>query len=106
MGRVKEINRKPVKGRKRKSVVYIICEGTETEIRYFKRFRSRGCPIDIIPISSQYKAADRLVQKVKATMGMNPYYPDEGDASKESVSLFKFLVKISQEAAHPAVADR
>lgn len=79
MGRVKEINRKPVKGRKRKSVVYIICEGTETEIRYFKRFRSRGCPIDIIPISSQYKAADRLVQKVKATMGMNPYYPDEGD---------------------------
>jgi len=80
MGRIKEISRKPVHGRKRNPVVYLICEGTETEIRYFKRFRSRGCHIDIIPIPSQYKAADRLVQKVRATMGTNPYYPDEGDA--------------------------
>ncbi len=59
--------------RKRNPVVYLICEGSETEIRYFKRFRSRGCNIDIIPISSQYKSADRLVQKAKATMGNNPY---------------------------------
>lgn len=79
MRRVKEISRKSVHGRKRNPVVYIICEGTETEIRYFKRFRSRGCHIDIIPIPSQYRAADRLVQKAKATIGTNPYYPDEGD---------------------------
>lgn len=79
MGRIKEISRKTVRGRKRNPVVYLICEGTETEIRYFKRFRSRGCHIDIIPIPSQYKAADRLVQKARATMGTNPYYPDEGD---------------------------
>lgn len=79
MGRIKEISRKPVRGRKRNPVVYLICEGTETEIRYFKRFRSRGCHIDIIPIPSQYKAADRLVQKARATMGTSPYYPDEGD---------------------------
>lgn len=75
----KEISRKPVRGRKRNPVVYLICEGEETEIRYFKRFRSRGCHIDIIPISSQYKAADRLVQKARATVGTKPYYPDEGD---------------------------
>ena len=79
MGRIKEISRRPGRRRKRNPVVYLICEGTETEIRYFKRFRSRGCHIDIIPISSQYKAADRLVQKVMSTMGTNPYYPDEGD---------------------------
>lgn len=79
MGRIKEISRKTAHRRKRNPVVYLICEGSETEIRYFKRFRSRGCHIDIIPISSQYKAADRLVQKARATMGTNPYYPDEGD---------------------------
>ena len=79
MGRIKEISRKSTHRRKRNPVVYLICEGTETEIRYFKRFRSRGCHIDIIPIPSQYKAADRLIQKVRATMGTNPYYPDEGD---------------------------
>ena len=80
MGRIKELSRKPARTRKRNPVVYLICEGSETEIRYFKRFRSRGCNIDIIPISSQYKSADRLVQKAKATMGNNPYYPDEGDS--------------------------
>lgn len=79
MGRIKEISRRPQRHRKRNPVVYLICEGTETEIKYFKRFRSRGCHIDIIPIPSQYKAADKLVQKVGATMGTNPYYPDEGD---------------------------
>lgn len=70
MGRIKEISRRPTRSRKRNPVVYLICEGSETEIRYFKRFRSRGCNIDIIPISSQYKSADRLVQKAKATMGV------------------------------------
>lgn len=54
MGRIKEISRKSAHTRKRNPVVYLICEGSETEIRYFKRFRSRGCNIDIIPISSQY----------------------------------------------------
>jgi hypothetical protein len=79
MGRIKEIGRKPTRKRKRNPVVYLICEGSETEIRYFKQFRSRGCNIDIIPIPSQYKSADRLVQKARATMGNNPYYPDDGD---------------------------
>ncbi len=79
MGRIKEIGRTPTARRKRNSVVYLICEGSETEIRYFKQFRSRGCSIDIIPIPSQYKSADKLVQKAKATMGNNPYYPDDGD---------------------------
>lgn len=79
MGKVKEIGRKPSGCRKRKPVVYLICEGSETEIRYFKKFRSRECNIDIVPIPSQYKSADKLVQKAKKTLGFSPYYPDEGD---------------------------
>ena len=69
MGRIKEISRKSAHTRKRNPVVYLICEGSETEIRYFKRFRSRGCNIDIIPISSQYKSADKLVQKLSIVVG-------------------------------------
>ena len=79
MGRIKEIERRASGKRKRKPVVYLICEGSETEIRYFKRFRTRDCNIDIIPIPSQYKSADKLVQKAGATIGYSPYYPDEGD---------------------------
>lgn len=79
MGRIKEISRKPAHRRARNPVVYLICEGSETEIRYFKKFRTRGCHIDIIPLTSQYKAADSLVKKAKATMGSNPYYPEDGD---------------------------
>lgn len=79
MARVKEIDRRASGRRRRNPIVYLICEGTETEIRYFKKFRSRGCRIDIIPLASQYKSADQLVKKAKATIGTNDYYPDEGD---------------------------
>lgn len=78
MGRIKEISRKS-SNRRRRPVIYIICEGTETEPRYFRQFRTRYCNIDIYPISSQYRAADRLVEKVPATLGSSPYFPDEGD---------------------------
>lgn len=78
MGRIKEISRNDRK-RVRRAVVYLICEGSETEPRYFRKFRRRGCNIDIIPLASQYKAADHLVKKAKATMGSNPYYPEDGD---------------------------
>lgn len=79
MGRIREIARTPKTKRKRNPVIYLICEGSETEIKYFKNFRSRGCNIDIIPIPSQYKAADKLVQKTKSTLGSYPYYPEDGD---------------------------
>ncbi len=59
MGRIKRTQSQACPNQKADPVVYLICEGSETEIRYFKRFRSRGCNIDIIPISSQYKSADR-----------------------------------------------
>lgn len=74
MGRIKEIERKASGRRKRNPVVYLICEGSETEIRYFKKFRSRECNIDIVPIPSQYKSADKLVQKARATIGYSDDY--------------------------------
>ena len=36
MGRIKEIDRRASGRRRRKPVVYLICEGSETEIRYLK----------------------------------------------------------------------
>ena len=44
----KEYDPNKVKRRKRKPIVYIICEGKETETLYFKHFRSRNCLVDII----------------------------------------------------------
>ena len=41
--------------RKRRPIIYIICEGKETEIKYFKHFRSRNCLVDIVPISSKIR---------------------------------------------------
>ena len=79
MGRIKEYDRKAVRKRKRNPVVYIICEGAETEPRYFNAFRTRYCNIDIVTLSSSYKSADSLVRKAKSTLGEHPYYPDEGD---------------------------
>ena len=70
MGRIKEIERRASGKRKRKPVVYLICEGSETEIRYFKRFRTRDCNIDIIPIPSQYKSADSWYKKQEQQLGI------------------------------------
>ena len=61
----KEYDPNKVKQRKRKPIVYIICEGKETETLYFKHFRSRNCLVDIIPISSKHKAAEHLVKHAK-----------------------------------------
>ena len=79
MARIKEYDRSSGRKRKRRPVVYIICEGTETEPRYFKAFRTRHCNIDIIMLPTPYKSAESQVRKVKSTLGQNPYYPDEGD---------------------------
>lgn len=47
----------PNKGsrRKRRPIIYIICEGKETETKYFRHFRSRNCLVDIVPISSKIR---------------------------------------------------
>ena len=75
----KEYNPDKVKNRKRKPVIYIICEGKETEPLYFKHFRSRNCLVDIIPISSKHKAAEHLVKHAKSLISQETYYPKDGD---------------------------
>ena len=62
----KEYDPNKVTRRKRKPIIYIICEGKETETLYFKHFRSRNCLVDIIPISSKHKAAEHLVKHAKS----------------------------------------
>ena len=75
----KEYDPNKVKRRKRKPIVYIICEGKETETLYFKHFRSRNCLVDIIPIPSKHKAAEHLVKHAKSLISQADYYPKDGD---------------------------
>lgn len=64
--------------RKRRPIIYIICEGKETETKYFKHFRTRNCLVDIVPISSKYQAAEHLVKHAKSLVQQD-YYPKDGD---------------------------
>lgn len=75
----KEYNPNKAASRKRRPVIYIICEGKETETKYFKHFRSRNCLVDIIPISSKHKAAEHLVKHAKDMIKPAAYYPKDGD---------------------------
>lgn len=79
MGRIKEANRSNRPVRHRKPVVYIICEGQETEIRYFKRFKTRDCIVEISPKISQHKEALSLVQHAKDVLKQDVFFPDTGD---------------------------
>ncbi|MCL2222291.1 MAG: RloB family protein [Oscillospiraceae bacterium] len=65
--------------RSRRPVIYIICEGSETEVNYFRRFRTRHSNIDIRPITSKHKSALHLVERATGTIRQEPYYPEDGD---------------------------
>ena len=65
--------------RSRRPVIYIICEGSETEVNYFRRFRTRHSNVDIRPITSKHKSALHLVERVTGTIRQEPYYPEDGD---------------------------
>lgn len=75
----KEYDPNKVMRRKRRPIIYIICEGKETETLQFKHFRSRNCLVDIIPISSKYKAAEHLVKHAKSLISQADYYPKDGE---------------------------
>jgi hypothetical protein len=72
-------NPNKVKQRNRKAIVYIVCEGKETEILYFKHFRSRNCLVDVVPLSSKHQAAIHLVKHAKSLISQMDYYPKYGD---------------------------
>lgn len=75
----KEYNPNKAARRKRRPIIYIICEGKETETLYFKHFRSRKCLVDIVPIPSKHKAAEHLVKHAKSLISQLDYYPKDGD---------------------------
>ncbi len=79
MARKIEEQRRTGGGRKRRPVVYIICEGSETEINYFKRFRTRYSNIDIRPLPSQHKSAQSLIAHARDVIKHEPYFPNDGD---------------------------
>ena len=75
----KEYDPDKAKRRKRRPILYIICEGKETETKYFRHFRSRNCLVDIVPISSKHKAAEHLVKHAKSLLSQADYFPKDGD---------------------------
>lgn len=79
MARIKELDRSSKGKRQRRPVIYLVCEGKETEIRYFKHFRTRNSGIDIIPVTSKQKSAVGLVRKAEKTLGDKDFFPDLGD---------------------------
>ena len=74
-----EYNPNKVKKRQRRPIIYVICEGQETETLYFRHFRSRNCLVDVVPIPSKHKAAEHLVKHAKALISQADYYPKDGD---------------------------
>lgn len=75
----REYNPNTVSKRKRKPIIYIVCEGNETEVLYFKHFRTRNCLVDIIPIPSKHKAAEHLVKHANSLIDKGSYNPKDGD---------------------------
>lgn len=78
-GMRREYDPNKVGKRKRRPIIYIICEGKETETKYFRHFRSRNCLVDIVPISSKYKAAEYLVKQAGKLIPRSDYFPKVGD---------------------------
>lgn len=78
--RKEEYNPDGITGRrKRRSIVYIICEGKETERKYFKHFRTRNCLVDVVPLPSKYQAAEYLVKQAEKLISQSEYYKEDGD---------------------------
>lgn len=73
----KEYDPNKVKRRKRKPIVYIICEGKETETLYFKHFRSRNCLVDIMILSI---LVDTFISKISFPMQPGPEIGSISDA--------------------------
>ena len=78
MARIKEYDREARK-RKQKSIVYVVCEGTQTEPKYFKNFNTRYCKVEVVPCPSQYKNASKLVKKAETSIGRREYHPEYGE---------------------------
>lgn len=78
-GMRKEYNPNRVQRRKRRAIIYIICEGEKTEMKYFKHFRSRNCLVEVTPMPSKHKAAEHLVKHARGLIGQSEYRPKDGD---------------------------
>ena len=80
MKRTRELKRELRKTRNRLPVVYIIVEGERTEKKYFDHFKRRNCNVQVLTISSEFKASNVLVSRVDRTLGQDEFVPELGDA--------------------------
>ena len=79
MRRIDERSRAGAKLRRR-PIIYIFCEGEETEPVYFRRFKSRNSNLEIRPIVSQSKSAPHLVAEARKYISRyESFYPEDGD---------------------------
>ena len=75
----KEYNPNRPDKRLRRPIIYIICEGKETETLYFRNFRARNYLVDIVPMRTKHTAAEHLVKHAKALLSQAEYSPKDGD---------------------------
>jgi hypothetical protein len=67
------------KTRKRKPVIFVICEGEKTEITYFNKYRTRESLVEVKSMPSQHKSASALVEHAKDVIKNENYYPEDAD---------------------------
>ena len=69
MARKQQVERAGEK-RRRKPIVYIICEGKKTEVNYFKSYKSRESLVVVEPLPSKFQSAKELVQHAKSWLNL------------------------------------
>jgi hypothetical protein len=67
------------KTRKRKPVVFVICEGEKTETTYFGKYRTRENLVEVKAMPSQHKSASVLIEHAKDVIKNENYYPEDDD---------------------------
>lgn len=78
MARIKEHQRVP-RLRKRNPIIFIICEGSKTEILYFRHFNKRNGLVEVRPIHSKYTSAKHLVMHANSIIE-DEYSEADGDS--------------------------
>lgn len=73
------LKKRGMQTRKRFPVIFIVCEGEETEPKYFSHFNKRYSGAKVRIKTSLYKNAEKLVKNAETIIGKNIYAPEDGD---------------------------
>lgn len=75
-----KLKKRGIRTRKRCSIVFIICEGEETEPNYFSHFSKRYSGSRLCIKTSPYKNAWQIISKAETIIGKNVFVPEDGDS--------------------------